>query len=72
MTDSIQHMVEKAKEKSKVFEEKKAEKETGGALHKVLDQDENNILAISLYKKFGFIFLKKINKEALLMKKVLF
>ena len=45
MTDSIKHMVEKAKEKSKVFEEKKAEKETSGALHKVLDQDENNILA---------------------------
>lgn len=45
----IQKMVEKAKEKSKMFdekaEEKKAESSTGGALHKVLDQEENNILA---------------------------
>ena len=42
-------MVEKAKEKSKMFEEKvvekKAESSNGGALHKVLDQEDNNILA---------------------------
>ena len=42
-------MVDKAKEKSKMFEdkaeEKKAESSNNGALHKVLDQEDNNILA---------------------------
>ena len=79
MSDSIEKLVERAKEKSETFKEKEVAPDVDKGVHKVLEQEENNILVQSqtfaglgvcdeiceAVRKMGYKHPSKIQAESL-------